>query len=291
MAELKLPSRNGRSAPRVMIGVPTYENKLGSYSSLALHAAVSELSQVGYQVHLQILGNDPFIDRARNLLLTVFLHHPECTHLFMLDDDVGPEHGSWRRLLEFDKEFVGGLYPAKRDAEMFMLRYLERGKVAATPETGTGLLKVESLPGGFICLKRSMVERMTQHYHEQTWFEDDTGYSPNGISHNLFWHGVIERRWWGEDFLFCERWRQIGGEIFLDPWLKFKHTGTKTWEGCFGTTKQRERLELVKKYKNDPEGLQKELQELFSGRGWNQCEEFNPESLAKVDAGGLQAAE
>ena len=30
---------------------------------------------------------------------------------------------------------------------------------------------------------------------------------------------------WGEDFMFCRRWTDIGGDVFADTLLAFKHIG------------------------------------------------------------------
>ena len=34
------------------------------------------------------------------------------------------------------------------------------------------------------------------------------------------------RAYTSEDFTFCKRWRQIGGQIYLAPWTRTVHVGT-----------------------------------------------------------------
>jgi hypothetical protein len=36
----------------------------------------------------------------------------------------------------------------------------------------------------------------------------------------------VSRAYTSEDFTFCKRWRQIGGQVFLAPWTRTVHVGT-----------------------------------------------------------------
>ena len=35
----------------------------------------------------------------------------------------------------------------------------------------------------------------------------------------------------GEDYLFCDRWRAIGGEVWVDPSIELKHVGSSEYAG------------------------------------------------------------
>jgi hypothetical protein len=36
-----------------------------------------------------------------------------------------------------------------------------------------------------------------------------------------------------EDISFCEKWRELGGKLYLDPSINLAHVGTKRWTGNF----------------------------------------------------------
>ena len=38
-------------------------------------------------------------------------------------------------------------------------------------------------------------------------------------------------RYLSEDYMFCQWWRKIGGQIFLCPWMKTQHIGTYAFSG------------------------------------------------------------
>jgi hypothetical protein len=40
-------------------------------------------------------------------------------------------------------------------------------------------------------------------------------------------------KWYGEDVYFCKRWRNMDGEIFIEPRIDFIHTGGKHWKGNY----------------------------------------------------------
>jgi len=38
-------------------------------------------------------------------------------------------------------------------------------------------------------------------------------------------------RYLSEDYMFCQMWRKIGGEIWLCPWMRTDHIGTYHFKG------------------------------------------------------------
>ena len=44
----------------------------------------------------------------------------------------------------------------------------------------------------------------------------------------------ISRVYFSEDYLFCKRWIEIGGELWLDINTNLNHTGIIDYKGCIG---------------------------------------------------------
>jgi hypothetical protein len=42
---------------------------------------------------------------------------------------------------------------------------------------------------------------------------------------------VREGRYYSEDWTFCENWRDIGGQVWVDKRVLLRHTGTYTFDG------------------------------------------------------------
>ena len=67
----------------------------------------------GVSVSLNLLGRDSLISRARNTLTAQFMMMKEATHLMFIDADISFDPESVYRMMAFDGDVVGGMYPAK----------------------------------------------------------------------------------------------------------------------------------------------------------------------------------
>ena len=100
--------------PVVMIGTPcagglVTQAYMNSIVKLMRHADRTR----GAELQLTSVGNDSLITRARATVVAAFLDDPAATHLLFIDADIGFEPQQVERLLNFDKEFTGALYPLK----------------------------------------------------------------------------------------------------------------------------------------------------------------------------------
>lgn len=263
-----------RKPRQIFVAVPSYMQKTCVAFTHSLLKSIPELSSRGWVVHVETLCNDALIARARNTLLSVFWHR-NYDDLVFIDDDLAWEDGALSRLLDHPVELVGGLYPVRKEKEEYMLRW-EEGKTVAQLDPKTGLLEVDSIPTGFMRLTRGCVEKMI-NAHEDRWYHEDSGAVPKSWA--LFDTMMVDHRYWGEDFLFCQRWRKIGGKVWVDPWLKFRHYGEKPFEGCFGTYKRRE---VLKKIEEQKAGVFKPIEQ-----GGNSCPPISAEGLAAANVEGV----
>jgi hypothetical protein len=67
----------------------------------------------GVRVSIELLGYDSLITRSRNALVAKFLDTESATHLLFIDADIAFEAGHVLRMLRFDQDVVGGMYPLK----------------------------------------------------------------------------------------------------------------------------------------------------------------------------------
>jgi len=178
----------------------------------------------------QVAG-DTFVAKARNRLVTEFLlEFPSASHLFFLDDDIGwPAAKVWE-FLNRPEDIVAGAYPKKCDKPEFPVeleladgRFIERD----------GLYRAILAPTGFMCIRRGVLERMAA---ASTCYKEAHIDGEMRDRWAMFEAGVYAQagEWWGEDYCFCQKWRDMGGEIWVDPDIEFSHRGHKKWTGNFG---------------------------------------------------------
>jgi hypothetical protein len=84
-------------------------------------------------------------------------------------------------------------------------------------------------------LKREVIQIMSLKYGE-TKYNDDIGFlskEEDKYAYALFDTGILEGHYLSEDWMFCERWRNIGGKVYMDVSLVLSHTGTEDYTGSF----------------------------------------------------------
>ena len=97
-----------------------------------------------------------------------------------------------------------------------------------------GFVKVRYAGTGFLMIRREAVERMCAHY-PQLKFERDHSLDASTASDNRYalFDTMIDASgtYLSEDFAFCKRWTDMGGEIWADLDSKLQHVGPLTFAG------------------------------------------------------------
>lgn len=189
-------------------------------------AQMSDVSRQG--MHFEAAGagfsitefhwvGDSLISHARNVCVARFLES-DCTDLFFLDSDVACGPGAISRMMKHPVDLVAGVYRVKSETVRYPVEWLDRPELWADPETG--LLEARDVPFGFVRLTRKAIEQMVEE-HRDDWFlaagDDSLKCWP------LFNTEVREHRFWGEDFYFCRKWRELGGRVWVDPEIPLQH--------------------------------------------------------------------
>lgn len=186
------------------------------------------LAQRGIPHAFRQVGGDCFVAKARNKLATQFVQeHPQATDLFFVDDDVGFPAEKVIEFLGRPEDVVAGVYPKKSDATDFPVTLL--GSADGLIEHN-GLIQAHAVPTGFLRIKRRVVEQLAGR---STKFKDRGANGEIEEFYNIFEAGRgPDGFWWGEDYTFCRKWSDLGGEIWVDPSIPFKHRGSKTWKAA-----------------------------------------------------------
>ena len=185
---------------------------------------------------------DPSVERARNVLTANFLA-TDCTHLLFIDSDIAFSPRDVARIVSHDEEVVGGIYPLKTmDREVqWCGNQLGMAPDAAAVEGGPGtmpgavrpdgLQEVGCIGTGFLCIARSVFEKMMEMDGGKIRYEQDW---PPHRQEFAFWRQTVRevngrRRFLTEDWNFCYRWRELGGTVFADTQVVLRHAGRAVW--------------------------------------------------------------
>jgi hypothetical protein len=241
----------------LMVATPCFGGQVSSiYAGSIFHLQRAARCRPNLDLTVVMRDGDALITRARANLVTLFLDDPSATHLLFVDADIGFQPDQVFRLIESGAEVVAGVYPIKRvnwdkakrmiessrptmpsAALDYVLEIEDPDHVVAV----NGFTRVRFAGTGFLMIRRQVFERMCRHpaYASLRFFgehsDDALAGSPNRFA--LF-ECMIDPNtgtYLSEDFAFCKRWTDIGGEIWADLQSRLDHVGPSVFHGDVST--------------------------------------------------------
>lgn len=209
---------------KVFIATPAFDGRVHVQYAVALAETQTLLASFGISVQVQINSSGSLLVAERNRLNKAFLAS-DCTHMLCIDSDLGWPAGAVKAMLDHDVDFVAGLYPARGEKSTFLFRPIYK-EDKSIDKTESGLLKMNSIPSGFMLMKRHLLERMTAHF-AHLYFEPKHKDYKHENGYCLFNTEVVDGEFWGEDYVFSRRVRESGFEILVDPLIEFDHAGIR----------------------------------------------------------------
>jgi len=219
-----------------MICTPVYRDVAWQYTRALVDTAVTaERSGVYHRVQM-VIGNSN-LPRARNELVAEFLAS-DCHSMIFVDSDMGWVANDIMRLVASEQHVIGAVGRKRVDKELtdptswcaWLLDndHLVQDEAGAIQVggIGTGFLKIdrcvfEKMAVANPALKRlplpSMSEPVGSKFYDFFRFSD----GPNGECV-------------GEDYHFCQAWRNLGGSVWADPGIELLHVGSADFKGRFG---------------------------------------------------------
>jgi hypothetical protein len=204
--------------------------------------------QVG--LHVDLGGGDALITRARAVMAAKFLAS-DATHLLFVDADIGFTADQVFRLIDADRDLIGGVYPLKRvdwdkarqaaldglkDLQAASVGYVVRFIPSATNSVeldDAGFGPVAYVGTGFMLVKRHVVQALVDAHPQLTAkMRDLAGGGPDRVT--MVFDTLIEAETGellSEDYAFCRRWRDLGGQVHADFQSRFTHTGHTSYVG------------------------------------------------------------
>jgi hypothetical protein len=220
----------------------------GGQVSVLYAASLFKLQQLmrGYRdFNLKVLfkDGDALITRARASLISQFLEDAGATHLLFVDADIGFEPEQVRRLIECGADICAAVYPIKRidwervkstietarpNPAAAALNYVFEVDDPNAVTASAGFVKVRYAGTGFLMIRRGALERMCARYPQLRYKRDHSMDAATASNKRfaLFECMIAEDgTYLSEDFAFCKRWTDMGGEIWADLSSKLTHVG------------------------------------------------------------------
>lgn len=221
---------------------PEHEQCVRQFVQLALSKGwkVSESTRVG----------DSLVQRARNQLVNDALK-AGCTDLLWWDADIAVSAEDVARMVEYPQPVTCIAYPKKaynedgiRDAGSrreryvleggldFVLQELDEDAASTVGRLVDGAMRVRFAGTGLMRIERGVLIEMMYRYPETLHVSGASGTAFGEPLFSLFDCAIDDRgNYLSEDYLFCDRWRAMGGDIWCLLDVDVAHIGRHAYRG------------------------------------------------------------
>ncbi len=213
---------------KLFICTPAYEGKVNVQYAISLAETYALLISKGIDCMIRVNTTGSLLCAERNRLTEMFWNS-DCTHMLCIDSDLGWPPESVLSMLEKDLDFIAGCYPSRKENTfLFRPKFKPDSSIITYPEKE--VIEMESVPAGFMLIKRDVIGKMRDSFPELRFCPKDTSHmSDEGKmmtkGYALFETKLIDGEFWGEDYVFCLRALRCGIKLYCDPVIKFDHDG------------------------------------------------------------------
>lgn len=216
---------------KLFVALPAYDFKVSLKLAVSLARLAQQLPQHGVDLSIGSICGCSVVSRARNLLVKDFLES-NCTDLMFIDADINFEPEDVLRLMAWASDpkmgIVGGV-PRTRKTNKVYIAQLDQDDEGLTMNR-MGLVRAKRIATAFMLVRRDVFERLVNENPQWNYYDHSSDRNLNAVFDFL----VTEEGYMGEDYLFCDRARAIGYEVWIDPTIKLGHMGVQEYEGDFG---------------------------------------------------------
>ncbi len=199
----------------ILIGTPMFGGQCTrDYFESCLNLK-EDLAEIGVNHDWLTVANESLITRGRNTIADTFLK-TDFEALLFIDADIRFRTEDVAKLWNLNAPIAVGAYRMKCE-EIKYSAWRDNKIVNLQDIEGKEPLKVDYAATGFMMIQRDVFEQMKDKVEK---------YDEEGERYAFFQDPIIDGMHMSEDYFFCKTWRDMGGEILLDPTIELGHIGT-----------------------------------------------------------------
>jgi hypothetical protein len=218
---------------KVLLGLPSYDYKVSSKLAISLANFCLLAMKHGVDVQICNISGCSVVSRVRNLIAADFLNS-DCTDLMFIDSDINFDAEDIFRLMAWNsdpkKGIVAGIPVARKKGQVYFST-LDSDDEQNIFMDKMGLVRAKRVATAFMMIRREVFEKL-RDAHPEWVYHDEKKQGDEMVA--FFDFALKDGQYIGEDYLFCDRAREQGFEVWIDPTIKLGHMGVHEFEGSFG---------------------------------------------------------
>lgn len=225
---------------KLYVAIPCYSGQMHACCTLSLINLERECIKKGVDIEFEFLMNESLIPRARNILVNIFMNTSR-THLLFIDADIQFDALDIIKMIEADKDIIGGVYAKKeilwnkiascvkdgKDEDVlknntsgFVFKPIDMEKFNNTTFQIDDPVEVKYVGTGMMLIKRHVFTKIKENFPSRSCRVKDASV------YLYFDCKLVDNEYLSEDYYFCQNWRDLGGKVFIALWTKTSHYGT-----------------------------------------------------------------
>lgn len=201
----------------LLIATPGYGGQVTTPWVTSALALQEEAILRGFDLGWLVTAGESLVTRARNTSVATFLTQTDYERLMFVDADIEFQPEDVFRLWDMNQDVAVAAYAMKRPDKP-LSAWVHGSMVELDDLEGPTL--VDYAGTGFMMINRGVFERM-----RDAWPEIEHTEGLVGQCWQFFDIGIVDGVSLSEDYWFCHRWRELGGNVVLDPSIRLTHWG------------------------------------------------------------------
>lgn len=217
--EIIFKSIIGDQSMKVLIGTPAYDFTLHAQYVESLIQTEALCRQKGINCQHIFICGDALVQRARNDIFKI-AYDGGFDKLVFIDNDMFWDPTAFLKLIAHDKDIIGAPCRKKSDDHIdFNVTIIDK-KI-----DDDDLMKVRGVGTGFLSVSRNAIKKL---YESSTKYLDK---GKNVETRMVFDVQIVDGDLFSEDIVLCKKWRDLGGDIYVDTSMTIGHVGEKNYIG------------------------------------------------------------
>jgi len=220
------------SGKSIFIALPAYDFKVSLKLAVSLAKFSRASAEHGIDIQIGSICGCSVVSRARNLLAKDMLES-KCDYLLFIDSDINFEPDDIFRLMAWGtdpKKGIVAAVPRTRNESKVYIATLDYDDNGDLTMNGMGLVRAKRVATAFMLVRREVFETLENEHPEWAYYDSKTDRTLSC----MFDFQLAEEGYIGEDFLFCDRVRSHGFEVWIDPTITLGHMGVQEYVGNYG---------------------------------------------------------